>query len=167
MRSILTPLIFALAAALVAWLYPRFLSPDDGSARQRHIRRRELPRLFRAFKKQAADESYAGVIVPTGVGDTAEAPYIQFSMERGRVGLDWLLNTQQGLADEERFVSLAKSLGLPMLEREQNGVKYLRVERGDLLALADAVLGDLYGVKESDLLNLQTSGIEWSEAVRA
>lgn len=164
MRSILTPLTFVLAAGLVAWLYPRFLSVDEDAPKE--MRRRELPQLFRAFKKQAAGESYAGVIVSTGVGETSEAPYIQFSLEQSRIGLDWLLNTRQGIADADRFSSLAKSLGQPVLEREQNGVKYLRVEQGDLLALAEAVLADLYDVKQSDLLRLQTSGIEWSEATR-
>ena len=164
MTSVYTGIALAAAAGLVAWAYPRFLAPESNrdSGRDLTIRLRELPKLFRALKTTGMDESYAGTLVPPLSGrDPLECAYVQFSIENDRVGFDWVLESEQNRDDRGRFTDLARTLGYRLEEREQNGVRYLRVEEGDLPRLAASVLEQLYGLTDRDTLTLQVEGFSY------
>jgi len=165
MTSIWTGLGLATAAGIITWLYPRYLSPNRQPLEaepERHIALREIPKLFRAITAARVDGSYAAISAPRTTGyESAEAACIQFSMERGRPGIDWILESRQGLADQPRFEREVAAFGSEVDAREMNGAPYLRVERGDLPAIAVSILERLYGVRAGDSLRLEVEGFDW------
>lgn len=164
MTSPLAGAILAMVAGLIAWLYPRFLSPEpESQASEVRCRLRDLPELFRAVAAAGVDGCFAAMLVPPVSGsDPNERAYIQFSIESGRIGVDWVLESQQNIRDQQRFSDIASSLGYSVQMREMSDVRYLRVEDGDLPRLASAALEQLYRVGDRTILTLQTDGFEWS-----
>jgi len=129
------------------------------------VRVSEVPKIFRQLERQGRDGSFAVFILPTedrhGAG---EALNVQFSMEGGRLGLDWVLESAGNRAEKDRFVHLATSRGYTVLSREMNGVAYLRVEEGGSLPeLCLAVMKEFCDLGPDDSVDLVGDGFDWPE----
>ena len=163
MKEFLAPFGFLAVFLIGGWVYRRFLAIEPEPSPELRMPVGQLPKLFRAIKTTGAEGSFAGVSVPPqGSRDPNESAYVQFSVEGGRVGFDWVLLSPQNLDDQSRFAAIARQLGHTIEEREMNDVRYLRVEDGDLPQLAATVLKQLYGVRARDSLLLQVEGLEWA-----
>ena len=55
--------------------------------------------------------------------------------------------------DKDKIVAFIKERNFTILEREGNGVKYLRVENGDLVQLGTQILKDFYHLCNKNLSN--------------
>jgi hypothetical protein len=86
---------------------------------------------------------------------------IQYSIERGKFGLDWVLTSPENVAAKAQVQAFAESKGYIVESRAGNGVDYLRVEDGgSLVTLGRAVITELFAMPESGELGLYFRGIE-------
>jgi hypothetical protein len=123
----------------------------------------DIPRVFAKLREAGKDGSFAVFIfAPSGQPISRDALNVQFSLEDGRIGLDWVLLSPANVRDRNQFSSLVASLGYRLEEREMNGVRYLRVEAGDgLPGLCAKAITDLYSLPPGSKMNLITEGFEW------
>ncbi len=87
---------------------------------------------------------------------------IQFSIEKKKFGLDWVLKAPRNIKDSAKFREFAEESGYKVEERKMNGVDYLRVEEGgSLFSLCKSVITELYGIPENAEICLKFSGISF------
>ena len=86
---------------------------------------------------------------------------LQLSLENGTPGMDWVLLGRRNVEDADRVRALASALGFSPTEQEGNGVRYLRVEGGDIGKLTESVMTQLYGIPRGAQVDLITEGFEW------
>lgn len=84
---------------------------------------------------------------------------LQYSIEDGRLGMDWVLLGHRNAADREKVTMFARLRGHAVLGAEMNGVPYLRIEGGDIRSLGSAVAEELYGMSADSNIGLIVSGI--------
>jgi hypothetical protein len=161
MNSALAPFIVLATILVGGWVYQRFLRIGDEPT-YTQIRIADLPRLLHALKSHGEEGSFAVLTLrAAGANAAASEAYVQFSIESGRVGLDWLLQSQRNISDRASFVDVARALGHAVNERETGDVRYLRVDQGDLPHLAAALAERLYGVSPNNAVPLMCEGFEW------
>jgi hypothetical protein len=130
--------------------------------RDRSLTMRDIDRVVHALRTTGTDESFAVVLVPDTAEDDGAAANLQFSIEQGRLGFDWVLNAKRNIRDRDKVVSLIKSLGYICSERKSNNVDYLRCEDArDFPGLAKKILRELYRFNEQQPLSLIVDGFEW------
>jgi hypothetical protein len=122
----------------------------------------DIPAIFEKLHATPIDGNFAVFIFnPPGKQSRDEAINIQFSIENGTSGLDWVLLGASNITDKERFTKFASQRGYQVTEKEGNNVKYLRVEAGDLPALCAAVIREMYSLPEGTELDLIPEGFTW------
>ena len=92
-----------------------------------------------------------------------DAVNLQFSLENGRPGFDWILLAPRNIEDKASFVGYVTRRGYSLSERTKNGVTYLRIEDGDLAQLCADVVTRLYGRPRSEPMDLIVEGFEWRQ----
>jgi hypothetical protein len=92
-----------------------------------------------------------------------DAVNLQFSLENGRPGFDWVLLAPRNIEDKASFVAYLKRRGYSFSERTKNGVTYLRIEDGDLAQLCADVVTRLYARPRSEPIDLIVEGFEWGQ----
>jgi hypothetical protein len=85
---------------------------------------------------------------------------VQFFKENGRIGFDWPLTAPRNVEDEERFLSFARESGFAPRSLETNGVRYHRVDEGDVLQLCLRVITELYGRPPETQIELIIEGFD-------
>lgn len=123
----------------------------------------DIPAVYDKLRASSKDGHFAVfMFMPTGSQPSDDAINVQLSVEGGRVGLDWVLLGSQNIRDKERFIQLAANLGYQVMDREMNGVKYLRVEDGGSLPrLCEATIRELYSISPAAELDLLPEGFAW------
>lgn len=148
--------IFVVTTVLVAFFFLR-------RGKEAGIKLTEIRAVFEKVKAAGKDETFAQFCF--GVPDETvkdRAVNVQFSVESGRVGFDWMLTTEVNRRDRDRFLAMADRLGHHVTEHKAaNGCEYLRVEDGDLVALCRASISELYGLSETATLTLVWEGFDW------
>jgi hypothetical protein len=86
---------------------------------------------------------------------------LQYSIEGGVVGLDWVLLAPKNIADKDAVAEFISSRGHSVLQREGNNVRYLRVESGDIQELGVQIADEFYHLGRDAKINLITEGFEW------
>jgi hypothetical protein len=84
---------------------------------------------------------------------------LQFSLEDGRPGFDWVLQSHPNIRDEARFANFARDAGYSPEMEYTNGVRYLRVEEGDLVRLCQDVMTKMY--RQAGPVELIVEGFAW------
>ena len=126
------------------------------------VKMADIPAIFKKLQAVGKDGSFAVFIfMPPGKSSPDEAINVQFSIERGQIGFDWVLLGPANIRDKEKYVQLAGRLGYKVVEREMNNVKYLRAEEGDLPSLCEASIRDLYSIPSDAELGLIPEGFSW------
>jgi hypothetical protein len=126
------------------------------------VQLRDLPRVLERLEAEGGDGAFAGFLATPAGGKAADDMLsVQFSIEDGRAGLDWLLLQPANVAAQARFERLAAERGHYVVEAAVDDVQYLRVEDGDIAALAVAVMQQLCGLGETDAVVLLTDGFTW------
>ncbi len=73
---------------------------------------------------------------------------VQFSVERGVTGLDWILLSELNKREKSRVIQYASDQGRQWRECEMNDWPYLRMEKSDLAEFCSSPIRDLWGVEE-------------------
>ena len=143
---------WVLAAAVAVLVLSRFRLRNGPT-----ITLRDLPRAVAALTREGRDGDFLVVLFgPTG--EDGGRLNLQFSIEDDRLGIDWVLLSGANVADRARIVGFVQARGHVARELEMNGVRYLRVEDGDLAGLAHAILSELYRVGPGAPLDLIVEG---------
>jgi len=107
------------------------------------------------------DGSFAVFMFTSPAAPGSEAVNLQYSVEHGTVGLDWVLLSATNIADKDRLAAFAAELGHPMTEHEMNKVRYLRTEGAGHDRLGTSIVLEFYGVPRTAQLELITEGFDW------
>lgn len=124
------------------------------------IRVADIPAVFAQLKKTGSDGSFA-VFMPAPEPDSDDALNIQFSIENGTIGLDWVLLSPVNVRDQDKFKKAADELRFRYRETEKNGVRYLRTEDGRADELCVKLLSEVYGLSDHDSVDLIAEDFEW------
>jgi hypothetical protein len=147
----------AVAVLVVAFPFIRGRLNGQGPV----LKVRDVPRAIAAVRQHGGEPSFLMVMFdPTGTPGEA-AINLQLSKERGRLGVDWVLISPANVADRPKVEGFMRSRGHSVSEHQENGVRFLRVENGDLDALAMAILTDIYRLKADAMVETVMSGFEF------
>jgi hypothetical protein len=144
-----------IVAAVVLFIRPRIASTYQ-------IGIHDIPRVLAELATAKSAPAFAVfMFVKPGSSDAKHAINLQFSLEDRRVGFDWVLIGPTNVEDQSRFTEFASSAGYAPKLEVMNGVKYLRVEEGDLAALCRTVVIEMYGLSEAEQLEMIVQGFRW------
>ncbi len=135
------------------------------SAFEFEVQPEQIPAVVAQLKEKGADASWAVFLFDTAVpsDDTDDQTLnLQYSIENGVVGFDWVMLGKRNAADKMRVVRLAKSMGLSVSEKVFNGVRFLRVEDGDICALGQAIIREIYQVADGANIGLLVDGFPYA-----
>lgn len=149
--------LLALALGVTVKARAQLLSGDGPS-----MRVRDVPGAIAQLRQQGREHSFLVLMFDPPGQAGAEAINLQLSIDKGRLGLDWVLLSSSNVADRAKIESLLRKRGQPVREIEMNGVRFLRVEEGDLTALASAVLSDIYKLAPDAKLGTVVEGFRLS-----
>lgn len=128
------------------------------------IKFNEIERVVEQLTKTGGnDGSYA--ILAFFPGDPNEPSHVelQFSLENGTIGFDWVLLGDIKLRDKDKFLHIANTLGHTISSKTENGVSYLRVEDGDFIELCRKLMRDIYGASKNTQIELVAARFEATE----
>ena len=152
-------LIIAVAAigALVAliWLIRSW------SVSTYHVGIGQIPRVLQQLTAATSSPAFAVFTFGPPDGGSDGTIDVQFSLEGGRPGFDWLLLGPRNVRDQLRFLEFARAAGFSPMPMEMNSAKYFRVDRGDLTSLCRGVIVDLYHVPEKSEIDMIVQGFKW------
>jgi hypothetical protein len=122
----------------------------------------QIPSVFDQLKANHKDASWAAfTFCPAGEPATDQnSVNIQYSVEGGKIGFDWVLLAPRNIADKDKIVAFMKDKHYTVLEREGNGVRYLRVEDGDLVQLGKQI-AEFYHLQADGQMGIFADGFEW------
>ncbi len=118
-----------------------------------------VSQLFTRLQERAQEHAYIALVPPPEAGARQTTLNLQFSIARGRIGLDWIVTDGDSLEKEPEFAALARSLGHAVQEETVAGQRALRVEDGDLVALCRRVLREIAHVPEDGEIQFTQKGL--------
>jgi hypothetical protein len=127
------------------------------------VRLGDVERVFRSVDATRRDGTFGVFLFGERDQQPAEmdALNVQFSVENGRVGLDWVLLSPLNVAARDRVVAFFEKHGSPLSPRSMNDVNYLRTEKGDLARLCKDMLSSVFAVADTQRMDLIAEGFEW------
>ena len=124
----------------------------------------DFPELVTAIQKTGKDGAFWVVLIPGTALKDGLAANLQYSMENGVLGLDWVLIADRNISERKKFVQIVEKLGHRVDLKEGNGVQYLRVvEVKNMPELGQIVLKQLFGTDSSQKLNLIITNFKWKK----
>jgi hypothetical protein len=121
----------------------------------------EIPEVISQLQRSAKDGHFAVLIFVPPSSTDGEAINLQYSIEGGVVGFDWVLIGPRNVADKAKVIEIASKLGYRLEEREMNNVHYLRVAGSGISELGARVIQDLYKIDPNTKLEMITEGFKW------
>ncbi|MDI9246940.1 hypothetical protein [Marinobacter sp. CHS3-4] len=134
--------------------------------------------IFKEFETQRVETSFAAFIATVGGQDLN----LQFSIEEGKPGFDWVLLAPRNVQDQEKFLEYARRAGFHVIRKSGNGVDYyrasvsremppIRVKNSDgsfteldkslyLALLCHGILTDMYGLKSESEIGLYAKRVK-------
>jgi hypothetical protein len=164
MKIIITILITGIVVFLI-FKYIKIQSPGivldtDGG----FITLKEFPELVDSLKKSNKNESFFVVLIPKTAEDDGFDANFQFSIDKGELGIDWVLLAKRNIKDKELFNDVAKKSGLICMELQANGVEYIRAKgNGDLAAIGQQIIKNIYSIDEDVKMQLIITGMDWEK----
>jgi len=128
------------------------------------IKVRDIPRIYSSLKRTGTDGSFAAIMPSKRPKKSQDVANLQFSIENGSIGFDWVLLSEVNIEDRDRFEALAKSRRFDIREMTMNGVQYLRTTNGNAASLCQTVLSELYSIPSDAEIDLIVEGFSWPDA---
>ena len=121
----------------------------------------QIPSIIEKLLLGTGDPRYAVLMfVPLDSVDR-EHVNLQYSMENGVVGLDWVLLGERNIKDAEAIKAFALSRGFEFKNREINQVEFLRTEEPGIAELGMSLITDFYHYRPTTRIKLLVEGFEW------
>jgi hypothetical protein len=121
----------------------------------------DIPEVISQLERSGKDGHFAVLMfVPPGSTDGV-AVNLQYSIDGGVVGFDWVLISPRNIADQAKVSEFASKLGYRLDEREINNVRYLRVTGSGISELGARIIQDLYQIRPDTKLGMITEGFKW------
>jgi hypothetical protein len=121
----------------------------------------EIPEVVSQLQQSAKNGNFAVLMfVPSGSEDGA-AVNLQYSIEGGVVGFDWVLIGSRNVADKAKVIEIAPKLGYRLEEHEGNNVHYLRMVGSGISELGLKIIEDIYKIDPNIKLEMITEGFTW------
>lgn len=150
-------LVLVVIVAGIVILKSRMLSPM-------RVTVADIPHVLAKVSTATRTPAFAEFVFTTpDRPDARDAVNLQFSLENGRAGLDWVLLAPRNIEDKASFEGYVIRRGYSFSERTKNGVSYLRIEDGDLAQLCSDVVTRLYARPRSEPMVLIVEGFEWTQ----
>jgi hypothetical protein len=149
-------LIVAGAVAVLMLLFLAKLRNGNGPT----LRVRDVPQAIEQLRQQGKDSAFLVFMFEPSAKPAVDAINLQLSIENGRLGLDWVLISPANVADRAKVEAFIRLRGHSVRELEGNGVRYLRVEDGDVSSLASAIIRDLYKYGSEATLDTVAEGFK-------
>ena len=123
----------------------------------------DIPAVLAALSSEGKEGDFAVFLFSESGQPPAptDALNVQFSIESGRIGIDWVLLAPLNINNEARFVAFAERSGRSVQKRQSKDVRYLRVEGAGLAELLQQLLMTEFGVRLDQALGLIANGFEW------
>jgi hypothetical protein len=125
----------------------------------------DVPRVNSLLTRTMDDGRFAVVLF--GPDGEAPAPVdslnLQFSIEDGRVGIDWVLLAPMDVNASDRVSAFFSAEDVPVRKLEMNNVSYMRVEEGDLITLFQDSLVQVFRVTPDQHMTLISEGFAFEE----
>ena len=121
----------------------------------------DIPSIIEKLSHGTGDPRYAVLMfIPK---DSADREYVnlQYSMENGVVGLDWVLLGGRNIEDAEAITTFAATCGHELKHREMNDVEFLRTEGPGIAELGMSLISEFYDFTPSKRIKLLVEGFEW------
>jgi len=121
----------------------------------------DIPSIIERLSHGTGDPRYAVLMfIPR---DSADREYVnlQYSMENGVVGLDWVLLGGRNIEDAEAIKTFAAGRGHELRHRELNDVEFLRTEGPGIAELGMSLISEFYQFTPSTRVKLLVEGFEW------
>ncbi len=124
----------------------------------------DVARIHDAVRDSTKEDVFAVFLVAYEQASKNDGvPSVEFSLEDGTIGLDFVLLSKENLAMQEAFVRLATSLGYEVVSRTVADVPYLRVVGGDLVNLMREVLLHVFGVGPDEEMGIVLEGVDHTQ----
>jgi hypothetical protein len=128
---------------------------------ERTIRMPQMPQVVAQLAAEGDECAWAMFMFYTQVHSQAtddQCLNLQYSIEQGTLGLDWILLGERNIADQEAICQFARRKGHSVKRGQTNGVRYLRIEGDELAALGPDIAARLYGVNRTTDIGLLVDG---------
>ena len=168
MKTVLIVVCFLVIAAGIAWVarLPVFSAVARIAPSGVEVHVSDIPRVLVELRSARNTPAFAALIFVPPDSTSADAISIQFSLENGVPGLDWVLVEPRNVKEQSVFLNTSRAAGFSPKLSEINSVKYLRVEGGDLASLCKSIITKSYRVNVDASLVLIAHGFDWhSEGV--
>lgn len=156
-------LVTILVVVAVIWLIVILVRSQSASQKPIYATRDQLPSIVSKLQRTGRDGSFVVFMFPIPSNHDEVFPNLQYSIENGRLGFDWVLLAPQNIKDETQLADFMKRSGYTVSKLEMNDVSYLRVEGKDLEDLGIKVLRDFYHLTPETKLELITEGFEMND----
>ncbi len=143
--NILIIIAVLIVTGLVAW---KLLRSHYKGIHTKTISVRDIGEVYSKISTQAVETSFAVLVIAPPQWDTGDTVEVQFSVEEGVTGLDWILMSELNQREKPRVIQYALRKGAEWQEREMNEWLYLRIEQGDLAELCTSLIRDLYNTED-------------------
>jgi hypothetical protein len=155
----MTLLLSFIGVAILVWVFVKLARSREAPTAQVTVG--QIGAVFESLSAAASEPAWVVISLTTPERPRAsDAVDLQFFKENGRTGFDWPLVSPRNLQDEESFLSFARNAGYQPREMETNGVRYHRVDDGDVLQLCLALIRELYGRPPDAPVELIIEGFE-------
>ena len=129
---------------------------------------RDFPDLCDALQRSGREGAFWVVLVPRTARADGYAANLQYSIEDGVPGMDWVLIAERNVEDKDQFLACLQRAGARVTEKERNAVRYLRATGlPDLAAAGQELLQRVYHVEPDDQLQLIVTGFDWRKTPAA
>lgn len=157
--QLLIPIVIAVA---VIWLMIVLLRPRGARQEPTFATRDQIPSIVSKLQQTGRDGSFVVFMFSIPGNHDETLPNLQYSIENGQLGFDWVLLAPQNIQDETLVTDFIKRLGYTLSKREMNAVPYLRIEGEAIGDLGLKILRDLYQLPSDSKLQLIVEGFDMS-----
>lgn len=157
-KAIITVLTVVAVFAFIVACSRKFMANTDGG----FVTVADFPQILSALTSTGSNAAFWVALVPNTARDDGNLANLQYSIENGAVGMDWVLLAKRNIEDKEAFTQFVTAAGAIVTERTMNGVRYVRVsDLPDLAKLGQDFLQHVYHVTPDDKLQLIITDFSW------
>lgn len=125
----------------------------------------EIPDIVSELQASNVDTAFAVLMFSPPAPKKLHDPVVnlQYAIQGGVVGLEWVLLGPRNCDDKERLVEFIKEMGHQVEHLEINDVEYLRVLGDDVATLGIQIISNFYHVDATERLGLLTSWFQYRQ----